>query len=134
MNDITVGQFIDNIEKNGYPQIFGTMWGRGGEITSDGKSKYEVGVKYGACALGQGIYNTFNDYNIPFSIDKLMASTRFESREMSLFEIIVYLNDARKLSIPEIAGSVRELFKDHLEDILFSEKIIPSEAPLSLKT
>lgn len=107
---LTLGNFIDNMEKNGYPQIQFDMWGRDGNGTPN--------IKFGGCALGQACYNTFKDYEIPRGFWQPLYDIHSPSTGKSFDSYVVDLNDNQHLSIPEIVKDLRAEFADHLNTII----------------
>lgn len=100
--EITLGQLIDSMEKNGFKQAYGTLMApkhAGEEITR----KKDVGA---ACALGQGMLNL----NIKTLVYK---GSIFNFRK--LVDYVANLNDNEKLTPAEIARNIREVYKDNLD-------------------
>lgn len=134
MKKITVGQFLDAIEKDGYTQAFTTLVG-GIEANNVTRS-----FKGSACAVGQGLLNIwndeFNDENHPnFSSVALPFYTQNEYRFVErvicpvgdpvysqVFDYFVgyitHLNDAHALPLVEIVKYARHDLKLDLDNIL----------------
>jgi hypothetical protein len=120
MPSITLGQFIDNIEKNGVPHIVGMYLQR----TTNSEKKRENII--GACALGQGALNTFADDEI-FTVHEdfwqALQNTYSEPVEggfsnYSFVNRIIHWNDTEKLSLGEIANRARETFAKNLDTVI----------------
>lgn len=109
--NLTLGQFIDNMEKNGYPQIRHSMFG----INDNG----ELDINSGGCALGQACYNTFKEYEIPSGFWNPIYATTSPSTGRSFDTYIVDLNDDEGLDIPTIVKMAREEFADQLDTVIF---------------
>lgn len=105
---ITIGQFIDEIERNGYPQSFGVLYS-----TSD-KS---------ACAFGQGLINAFGRKGFSFDRYSLPEDANlFWSHLMKqvpgFYADAVHLNDDLHFSIPNIVKCLRVTYKDRLNQVI----------------
>lgn len=119
MPSITLGQFIDNIEKNGVEHVKGTYLKR---IPNSEKKRGNI---IGACALGQGALNTFADDEI-FTVHEdfwrnlksiYSAPTAGEFGRDFVNRIINW-NDYEKLSLGEIAALAREKFASSLNTVI----------------
>lgn len=108
---LTLGQFIDNIEKNGYPQVRAKLFAYDEEGNNN--------IQLGACALGQGCYNTFNDYIAPPTFWSILNNTR-NSNGSNFEDYIVRLNDDERLPISEIVKRARIDFKDQLDTVIIA--------------
>jgi hypothetical protein len=113
MYEFTLGEFIDNIEKNGLPQGYHrTFTGYGNIPVENGE----------ACALGQGYWNTigrpdfidfshendfWNEFNSITGHMHSIDGRSFTSR-------VIQLNDDQRLPLPEIAEILRIDFVEHL--------------------
>lgn len=120
---ITLGQFIDNIEKNGYKQITGQMFGHGSVWAVETEIDIE---KYGACALGQGYFNLFHNYNKYNSIWEGLyniSAPVVGKGEYSFPSFIAYENDTLELSISEIVKDARDIFSDSLDKVVYDDGI-----------
>lgn len=100
-NTITLGEFIDNMEKNGWPQFFGDMFQFDYTAISSGQVK-------AACALGQARLNTLGG-----RYSNIMDVLNDEVYDFS--RRVIRYNDTYRMSIPEIVVLVREEFKDQLD-------------------
>lgn len=102
----TLGDLIDNMERNGYEQAYGKLMVS--DIGSYPKSKSSVTQ---ACALGQGMLN----------LDVRSTNTR-SIADYFIFEKLVdrvaHLNDVDRKTPDKIAKIVREEFKDNLDILL----------------
>lgn len=124
---ITLGQFIDSIEKNGYKQITGQMFGQG--IVPKDSSVWAVETeidieKYGACALGQGYFNLFHNYNKYNSIweELYEISSSIDGKGQHSFpSFIAYENDTLELPISEIVKDARDIFSESLDKVVYDD-------------
>jgi hypothetical protein len=99
---ITVSEVIDAIEKNGYKQVKGT-WVGNDPITGE-----IVG-----CAIGQGAINAGLDYS---DLTRELNKIHQPRKDLAtLGNLIMYLNDRRGRTIPEIVAHVREKFAAQLD-------------------
>jgi hypothetical protein len=102
---LTVGDIIDAIEKNGYPQGFGHYVQ---------KNEY-TGAVESACALGQGMLNLgIGQRRITNALGGDIASR------------IISLNDSHHLPLKEIAKRIREQYAHrlNLQTNVYSRKAI----------
>lgn len=106
---ITIREFIDAIEKNGYEQIFGDLFDptevnpRADQIDTSKITK--------ACALGQGMLNLNVRY---VYLDESASSTIFRD----FLKSVSRRNDLDHLEPAVIAAQVREEFKELLDTSL----------------
>lgn len=118
MPSITLGQFIDNIEKNGVPHINGAFFNR----TDYSDNTRETII--GACALGQGALNTFDDvftqHDSFWGIlrDIRMDPTKDDYYGYNFVNRIIHWNDNDKLSLTEIVARAREKFASSLNTVI----------------
>lgn len=119
---ITLGQFIDNIEKNGFPQIKGALWGYRdyGVPVAD--------IRLGGCALGQGFYNTFKSYEMPINFWGTFPRIKFDENSPEFSEsgetfegYTAYMNDNLGLTLPEIAAKLRAVYFEHLDEVVYTK-------------
>lgn len=109
---ITRGDFIDAVEKNGWPQRTDSFFYKNTELGEKkwyGYRDLNISEISGACAVGQGMLNLG------------VTETRFEglSPDNSRFlQKLVYMNDIDELTIPEIVKKARRVFKDTLNSPL----------------
>lgn len=104
---LTVGQFIDNIEKNGLAHIRFRYF----EYDNDYSNKNFSDKPIAACALGQGIWNSFHDTDIPYAFSSAVNRTAPD-----LWVNIQCWNDTDKLSIQEIVNKARKQYRGYLDN------------------
>lgn len=108
MNDvfsktITLGEFIDAMELNGYPQARGNWV----TLTKGGTKVIR------ACALGQGIINLGLDrQSFEDQFRQIKFAEGFYAQSFTAY--VMMLNDVRKYSIKTIVRMAREQFKHEL--------------------
>jgi len=114
--DITIGQFIDAIEKNGFPQGFGGLFQK---KIFDEVEDYEYMDDVDpeefvyACAYGQGLINLGVIQNV-----LVLNRNSFEG----LFYVAVWeLNDQNRFTPQEIAQRLRNRYSDVLDRVLEAE-------------
>lgn len=101
--EITLREFLDAIEENGFKQTFGQLIEYKGEATREkflGYDKYQI---EGACALGQGMIN-LNLYRV--SSDGLVGEA---------LQTLMRMNDVEHKTIQEIVDFAREKYADILD-------------------
>jgi hypothetical protein len=113
---LTLGDFIDNMEKSGFPKITGKLYA----YSYDPDTKASIqDIEKGGCALGQACWNTFHDYSQELGTDFIgTLDAIFNKQGRTFYEVVVTLNDNSTLSIEQIAKEVRHDFKDHLDKVL----------------
>lgn len=122
--EITLGQFINNMEKNGYPQITGELWA---DKWDEVKQQSLKDITQGGCALGQAYWNTFHNYDVTDSFFRELNAEKIDIIEDNTYgisystftDIVVELNDSLGVPIPEIAKFMRKLFKDQLNRVIW---------------
>lgn len=110
MNDkktFTVGDFIDAMERNGYPQARDGNW-----IVM---TKDETKVRR-ACAMGQGLLNMGLDQMDFQHVFREVTYREGYYIRQNFTSFVMYLNDTEKLSIKKIAERAREKFKSVLNE------------------
>lgn len=111
--EFTLGQFIDNIEKNGLPQTFNDTF------------RSRTDPNKGGCALGQGYWNLLeqpsnitvsgeNSFWEQFNQQARAQSIRDSTGEYGFTARVVDLNDNDRMPISEIVPILRVEFADHL--------------------
>lgn len=117
----TLGEFVDNIEKNGLPQSHGTLftaeygngltlgYGEGSRLLPvAGESKIIA-----ACAFGQGL---INQGVIPFENDSSMAvNFGHNSLLKEIYEEVWDMNDNALMNYKEIVEKLRTQYEDYLD-------------------
>jgi len=104
--EVTVGEFIDAIEQNGFRQARGE-WIR---YSDSGYVNY-------ACAMGQACINlevSYQDVRGRGFSSGVFSDIRSDTHEWNLTGYIMDLNDVKRLSCKEIAKRVREKFSHSL--------------------
>ena len=117
MRTITVGQFIDAIEKNGLPQHFGDFFFRGDNYSDNPNPKVTQACAVGQAYINLGIYNE-NGYMINGFRwgDGTDASRDFGS---SVESYAINLNDEHHLDFAAIAERLRGYYAGNLDDIMY---------------
>ena len=113
-NNPTIDEYIDAIEKNGYPQAFGQLYVFKDELGNIWhQPKREV---IAACALGQALLNLqdegFDPINDVASFGLLHDGNllfQYEGWERTIVGATTYLNDEKHLPLKEIAKTLRKL-------------------------
>lgn len=107
---VTVGQFLDNMEKNGYKQAFGSL-----VMYSDHTIVLKKRKVIAACALGQALLNTPE-----WADEGPLEAIRHVPN--SLYDYITRLNDVRELPIKEIVDMARVRFAAILDSPMLYQK------------
>ena len=105
---ITIGQYIDAVEKNGLPQQIGQM------LSFDLDNQKPIA----GCAIGQAAVNLgFDPYGTLPNVPPDQGATNVCEHNLvptDLFYITAHLNDKHRLKLDEIAESLRGLFSSKL--------------------
>ncbi len=130
---ITVGEFLDNMEENGYEQHYLNLFRLEDEVKSSIFRRF--GADYiplsddikiiAACAFGQALINSsaktdvvkwkFDDGN-PNGFYHPVADK--QTLLWRLYEDTFELNDERGLSVPDIGATLKSKYADELEEVL----------------
>lgn len=117
MKAITLGDFIDNIEKNGYRQV------KHQYIKGNPTSWFERTFKgAGACALGQGLINTFGKKVIQDFSHQRNILDYLKINYPYLVGHTIAANDVYRMPIFKIVNDLRYEYKDRLNEIIWSEQ------------
>lgn len=106
---ITVGEFIDNIERNGWTQKFGAVFNE--DALDQSTNLLDRDKVTEACAFGQGMLNA----NIHILDDSVWNKLNWRD----IYETISRWNDKDLLSIPTIVKLAREKYADQLDEKLY---------------
>lgn len=101
--EITIREFLDAMEKNGYTKARYSYIEY--DINTDDRS-----VMVGACAYGQAALNLGIDPGVLHQAVQIFLDTRELS--ISAFDI-VSLNDHTEMDVPEIARQARGIAEEH---------------------
>lgn len=99
--EVTVADFLDAMEKNGYEQAFGSFFPdkpAGTSVTADYSGP--------ACAIGQAMLNLGAKQIFSIDFREGAKSTAFNA----LTAFIISANDVEKLPVPEVARKARAKF------------------------
>lgn len=127
---ITVNDFLDEVEKNGYEQYFGSLIG---DPSINDWHQVEPSKVKTACAVGQGYLNIAKDYQQSFEavVEGMGLFPTFSGKNVkcplftphsnldesychkytqfnNVFSMVVHLNDEHHASLSDIVKMVRE--------------------------
>jgi hypothetical protein len=113
--DITVGMFIDAIERDGLPKTTGTLFRtrKGGRsIYHPDLSKYSTTKIGAACAVGQACIN------LGITDPKTNYLSDINSKVADILNFIIDTNDDTALSLKVIAQRARRKYANYLDLVI----------------
>lgn len=112
---VTINQLLDAIQKNGYEQSFGRLYGDGDPVWNEETKQWEE-FNGSACAMGQALLNL--GYN----------SLTGHGKVVSVWHAIMYKNDIERKPLDIIVAEIRQEFTDDLDEKFVGKRYVTGHA------
>lgn len=112
--EITIGQFIDNIEKNGLPKANNHLFGLDNGVNTSNADYLYNGLKVtAACAFGQGLINSGAIIYTEFLHNNPVVTELYEYTYQ--YNDTLFRNDTH---FHNVCSELRELYTDRLDEVI----------------